>query len=138
MFTLVTLVLMGLVAADLLAAITRYPELFKGLVPLLRADPASRRTFLAGRIIDGMAHLWLLALTLPLKGLDESAALAWAVLVTIGACDSVHTARTIEAAVEAPEQPPTPAMLISWPYRLWRVCYDVVILAGCGSLLAAG
>lgn len=124
-------------AADLQAALFRYPELFATLLAHLRTRGAEGLSSFMGcaSVFTWALMAWSLCLVVLLRDRHEAFALAWAVTLVLAACETVYTERSIRARLADPARAEPLRLQVSWPFRAWRVFVNVMTLVGCALMV---
>lgn len=85
----------------------------------------------------GLAQVYLVFLIFPLKALNYWLGLGWSILMLIAALETVHTSRTMLAAVAAGSRDARFWLQDSPVYVLYQALYNAATIAVCTYLLIA-
>lgn len=80
--------------------------------------------------------LWGFWLVVMLRERHEAFAFAWAVILVLSACDLLYVVRAPQTRLADLANAQSFRELQAWPYRLWRVVSDGMMIAGCILALA--
>jgi hypothetical protein len=114
-----------------------YAEVIR-ILPSQGVEAASARVRF-GEFLVWAVLIWCAWLVILLRVPYEAFALAWAVLLVLGACDIVYVMRIVRSFLADSSKADLLRVLLSYRYRAWRVVYDgMVLVGGCLALMLPG
>lgn len=135
MFTILNVLFIGFAGANLYAVLAKAaPSIREVSVQLIGTDGGLERLRTA-LILAAMAQVYLTFLVFPLKELKLEAGLAWAVLMTLAACESIYTGQKMWEAVAAGDGQAAFPIHDSVAYKVWQVGYNLATIAACVYLV---
>lgn len=136
MFTLMNVVCLLFASLNLaMFALSDRTKLSRLYADLRKIPDAARR--LGGTLtLAGLAQVYLLALSLPLKAINYHLALGWSIMILIGIGESLYTSRTLVAALQRGDPDQEFPFHDSVVYRAWGLLFNLGIIVGCTLLIA--